>query len=182
MFTYNSISTIKFITIDSSIHSILSESSKFRGVNLFSHIAEETRNLAHGFLGALFSVIIVFAGPEQFWNILLLSVGLYFMFFTVCVGLHGSYKLFSDTSDSSKNYKYFALALLCFLLPAFAWCAILAVYGFAWPISLNFSENHRLPILLGILVYGVFVLVMAVSHIYVMTLQVSDDSNNEDGD
>lgn len=128
---------------------------------MLSHIADETRSLAHGFLGALFSVILVFSDEDQV-AVFCCCCYLYGLFILVTAMLH--YILKSKTEKGDFHYGVTISLLAIFTFVGYGLC--LAVFGFGASDLVQIQKMAQIRI--GILVYGAFLVVMMFANLNIM--------------
>ena len=128
---------------------------------MFSHIAEETTRLAHGFLGALFGVILLLS-PNAFWPVASLCFCLYVAFIVNSGALLLLYRGVVERRTENM-LALFPLAILYGLGIA----AIITYYLFGLGMTPEISKDieHIAPVRFGIVVYLVFVVLLNISHI-----------------
>ena len=139
---------------------------------MFSHLAEETSRLAHGFLGALFSIIVVYS-HENFGGVLFLCVALYIIFFFNSLSL---YFLFGVVIDKKKRFIKW-LAFFSFS-GFFLWATIVA--GFFTNQVFEFDGDTHRVICLGISVFTLFLGMVDISHCSVLIERVGFADQEED--
>ena len=131
---------------------------------MLSHIADETRSLAHGFLGALFSVILVVSDTGHM-SIVVCCLCLYSLFIVITSILH--FVLKSRVEKEMTDIKYGATITFLTVFSVIGWVGCLAAFGFnVAPDYLYIAKPEALRV--GIIIYGAFLFVMAVSHLNIM--------------
>lgn len=130
---------------------------------MFAHLADETRNLCHGFLGALFSVILVLARGDTL-AVLAVCGALYLNFVFITAALHFYFKAVHSNGNSGA-YLMYAIGLTF-------------ISFFTWLLLLVFVASGKIPFLtidkdvqvcVGIGLYGAFVFMMAIAHFSAMS-------------
>lgn len=126
---------------------------------MFSHISEETARLSHGFLGALFSTLLVFT-HESAIGIVLLSAALFTIFLGTTTSMHFLFKAHFE----GKSVYYIHTAVVIFLILALS---IFTVLGFAVEGSgvFPFSSSSVVAIRVGLIVFATFLTTLIISHI-----------------
>lgn len=126
------------------------------GRAMFSHIAEETTRLAHGFLGAIFGVIIMFS-VQNFAAATLLCLALYTTFVVNTLIM----KLAYATMVDNRREKIAPLLFLVMLET----CQLVGIFVFYFlQVGMNFDLQYSDPIRFSIVVYTAFLVMMNVSH------------------
>jgi len=122
---------------------------------MFSHVAEETTRLSHGFLGALFGILLVMA-DRHFWLIAVLCLALYVAFVLNTSILHFAFRL------AVENREGLFWAILLVVLETLIVAAVFVAY------FLNSYQSIEVKYLatlrFGLLVYGAFLSLMNISH------------------
>lgn len=126
---------------------------------MFSHIAEETARLSHGFLGALFSCLLVFSNESSF-AISILCLSLFSIFIASTMSLHFLFKAVHE-----ENSTYFVYTLICVLV--YFSLFLFTIIGFAIDISpiMKFSTGTYPVIRVGLVVFATFLVALNISHI-----------------
>lgn len=130
---------------------------------MFAHISDETRNLSHGFLGALFSVLLVFS-ESDFWMVIGTSIFLYFNFVVLTSALHFYFKAVAQNANGDWSL---------------VWAVMLSFFAFfSWMCFVAFVAVGKLPmfhvdmkeqLLAGLAIYFLFASVMAMAHFTAMS-------------
>lgn len=138
---------------------------------MFSHIAEETSRLSHAFLGALFSVILIF-GNEDFWAVMWLCFFLYTTFVLNSASMHFAFKGFYENRRGPLVWAalLFALSLLIFAL-MFA--------GYFLKIIHAFSDDAHAVVMLGLCVFGAFVILNTLANGSVIQQRLSVEGSKD---
>lgn len=125
---------------------------------MFSHIAEETTRLAHGFLGALFSFLIVTA-TTLFVPIAVLCVALYTTFVVNTLTL----KLVYSSAVDGERGAVIPMVILI-VVEALMVSGIVLVYGLQYGVNFNWG-TALLPMQFGLAVYAAFLTLMNMAHV-----------------
>ena len=129
---------------------------------MFAHWADETRNLSHAFLGALFSVLLVFS-DKGFVGVFFCSISLYANFLILLVTIH---YLFKAMTKKEMNEKYYIATVSLFIFCFLQWVAIFIVFG--TPFFNFFIVEHKPAVMVGILLYLLFSVNMVFAHVTAM--------------
>jgi hypothetical protein len=122
---------------------------------MFSHVAEETTRLSHGFLGALFGFMLVTA-DKNFWVLSILCLALYVAFVLNTSILHLAFRLAVENRDG-----LFALVMLTVLETVILGGVVVTYFLSSVP-SLDLKYIPALRF--GLLVYAAFLGLMNISH------------------
>jgi uncharacterized membrane protein len=139
---------------------------------MLAHIAEETTRLSHGFLGALFSVIIALSSSrEQAWYIALLCVLLYVVFLSATGILYSFAKIFDPMANDDRRsiLKINYLTIIPSL--AFFFIGLCCVYfGFIHDKYriFRFDDKVIMQVEIGCSVFALFMSFLIITHMGVI--------------
>lgn len=124
---------------------------------MLSHISEETARLSHGFLGALFSVLIAM-NQEPWFAVTSLCVWLFFCFLLNSFALH-LFKVVTKSASGDDKTGSIIWLVLMYLLSVGLLILAFAVYGFGFELFGYFQSGIQNEIVIRIGL-GVFMLFM----------------------
>ena len=124
---------------------------------MFSHIAEETTRLSHGFLGALFSLVIIMT-PGDVWPIVILCFSLYAFFFLNSAALHFLYRAVVE----NRTEAVFAVTGISIILGIMAF-GFFVTYGMGAFVSFELEYIEALRI--GLVIFFAFIVLMNIAHV-----------------
>ncbi|HEX8225999.1 MAG TPA: hypothetical protein VF605_19505 [Allosphingosinicella sp.] len=124
---------------------------------MLSHIAEETTRLSHGFLGALFSFMIIVA-DSNFWTVAILCFAMYVAFVMNTSALHLVFRLAVQGLTDRALWM-----VLLFIGETIVVAGLFFVYWLN--MEEYFAPKYALPLQFGMTVYAAFIGLMNLSHL-----------------
>lgn len=127
---------------------------------MFSHVAEETTRLSHGFLGALFGLLIV-SSSAHFWSLVILCTALYVAFVVNTSWLHLVFKAkMPTTSARGAILQASALVVIETLIVG----GVFTFYGLNLQGAID--DTLIVPLRFSLIVYGTFLAWMNMAHLH----------------
>jgi len=123
---------------------------------MFTHFAETTDRLCHGFLGASFGFLIIIS-PNHFVSATTLATLLYFIFFLVTVFMA---QLFRAITRRLKQYIIASVALSAVIVAMLA----VTIQAFVFT-DLGLSKEIRIATTFIIVVYSIFLMTTVIINI-----------------
>lgn len=125
---------------------------------MFAHIAEETTRLAHGFLGALFGLMLVLPQSQSFESVCILCAALYAAFVLNTGMLKSTYAVVVKEQPRAIGWVLFCLVFEMLIL-----CVVFIFYFYQ--ADQTVAQANVGPVKFGLIVYAAFVAFMNFSNL-----------------